>query len=219
MIFVHDLSLARKYPLANQQRLKRKNRWQMAEPLNDAFIDSLFSRDQAAWGALYDAHVHEIYAFVKHLLEGDRGSTDDVNQDVWLQAISSIHKFDHHRGELRDWLFGIARRRVAVHFRKRLYSGTSSLSEELDGLDLADNALLLPEEIMGRVERDRLVQAAFVAIPEVHRHVLSQKYVYGQSVQEIAVAMQLSAKAVESLLWRARGRLRAMLGSHFASVT
>jgi RNA polymerase sigma-70 factor (ECF subfamily) len=187
----------------------------MAEPVDDAFIDSLLRCDQAAWGALYDAHVREIYAFVNHLLEGDRGSTDDVNQDVWLQAMSSIGKFDNHRGELRDWLFGIARRRVAFHFRKRLASAAVSLSNCPSELALADGELLLPEEVMERLERKHLVQAAFIAIPEVHRHVLYQKYVHGHSVQEIAAAMQLTVKAVESLLWRARGRLRSLLGSYF----
>jgi RNA polymerase sigma factor (sigma-70 family) len=187
----------------------------MAESLNDAFIDSLLRRDRAAWGALYDAHLHEIYSFVHHLLEGDRGSTDDVNQDVWLQAMSCIDTFDHNRGELRDWLFGIARRRVALHFRRRLVSPTLSLNDGASDLALADDGLLLPEEMMEQVERNRLVQAAFIAIPEVHRHVLSQKYIHGLSVHEIAVAMQLTGKAVESLLWRARGRLWTLLGSHF----
>ncbi len=78
----------------------------------------LARRDRAAWGALYDAHLNEIYAFVSHLLESDGKACEDLNQEIWLQAISSIKGFDPARGELRDWLFGIARLQVAQHFRR-----------------------------------------------------------------------------------------------------
>jgi RNA polymerase sigma-70 factor (ECF subfamily) len=179
----------------------------------DAFIQALARRDRAAWRALYDAHLNEIYAFVSHLLEADRKSCEDLNQEVWLQAISCIKAFDPARGELRDWLFGIARLQVAQHFR-RLTSGF--VSENAESIELADNALLLPQEVMERVERLQLVRAALTAIPLSHQVVLQQKYVDGRSVQEIATAMKTTAKAVESSLSRARMRLRTLLGPYFA---
>ena len=58
---------------------------------------------------MYDAHLNEIYAFVSHLLEADRKSCEDLNQEVWLQAISCIKAFDPARGE---------RARLAVRHRK-----------------------------------------------------------------------------------------------------
>jgi RNA polymerase sigma factor (sigma-70 family) len=180
---------------------------------HDAFIEALARRDRAAWGALYDAHLNEIYAFVSHLLESDRKACEDLNQEVWLQAISSIKGFDPARGELRDWLFGIARLQVAQHFRRL---SSAFVSENAESIELADNALLLPQEVMERVERLQLVRAAMTAIPQSHQLVLRQKYVDGRSVQEIATAMKTTAKAVESSLSRARMRLRMLLGPYFA---
>jgi RNA polymerase sigma factor (sigma-70 family) len=190
----------------------------MAASLHDAFLEALARRDRAAWGALYDAHLHEIYAFVSHLMQGDRSSCEDLNQEVWLQAISCIERFDPDKGELRDWLFGIARRRVALHFRRLTVANASLVGDFADEIELADNALLLPAEIMERVERLQLVRAAFTAIPQSHQHVLREKYIDGRSVQEIAAAMKTTAKAVESLLSRARGGLRALLGPYFVPV-
>jgi len=186
----------------------------MAASPHDPFIAAVARRDRGAWGALYDAHLHEIYAFVSHLMEGDRSSCEDLNQEVWLQAIASIERFDPEKGELRDWLFGIARRRVALHFR-RLSSSNVAFAEDLTATEPADDTLLLPQEVMERVERVRLVRAAFTAIPHSHQLVLRQKYIDGRSVQEIAIAMKTTAKAVESLLSRARGRLRTLLGPYF----
>jgi RNA polymerase sigma-70 factor, ECF subfamily len=183
---------------------------------HDAFLEAVARRDRAAWGALYDAHLHEIYAFVSHLMAGDRSSRDDLNQEVWLQAIGSIETFDAAKGELRDWLFGIARRRVALHFR-RLANASVPLTDVTGWVDPADTTLLLPQEVMERLERVRLVRAAFTAIPQSHQRVLKQKYIDGRSVQEIAEATKTTAKAVESMLSRARERLRVLLGPYFAS--
>ena len=183
---------------------------------NDAFLDAVARRYRAAWGALYDAHVHEIYGFVSHLMGGDRSSCDDLTQEVWLQAIGCVARFDPGKGELRDWLFGIARRQVALHFR-RLSTANVSLPDALGPeLEPADDALLLPQDVMEQVERRQLVRAAFTTIPMTHQHVLRQKYIDGQSVHEIAATMKTTAKAVESHLSRARARLRTLLGPYFA---
>jgi RNA polymerase sigma-70 factor, ECF subfamily len=190
----------------------------MPSPSQDAFLQALVRRDRAAWGAFYDAHLREIYSFVNHLMDGDRASCEDVNQDVWLQAISCIDKFDPRRGELRDWLFGIARLRVALHFRRLSNSSVVFVEDLTDSVPLTDSALLLPAEVMERVERRQLVRAALTAIPHSHRLVLQQKYIDGRSVQEIATAMRTTAKAVESLLSRGRERMRVLLGPYFGPV-
>ncbi len=183
---------------------------------HDAFIEALARRDRAAWGALYDAHLNEIFSFVHHLLEGDRKACEDLNQEVWLQAISSIRGFDPGRGELRDWLFGIARLQVALHFRRLSTANESVVVDSSESIELADTALLLPQEVMERLERSQLVRAALTAIPQSHQIVLRQKYIDGRTVQEIATAMKMTAKAVESSLSRARSRLRTLLGPYFA---
>jgi RNA polymerase sigma-70 factor (ECF subfamily) len=184
---------------------------------DDAFLDAVGRRDRAAWGALYDAHLHEIYAFVSHLMQGDRSSCDDLTQDVWLQAMACIEKFDGRKGELRDWLFGIARRRVALHFRRLSASSVSRAEDLTEALEPADDDLLLPQEVMEQFERMQLVRAAFTTIPQTHQHVLRQKYIDGHSIQEIATAMRTTAKAVESQLSRARARLRTLLGPYLAT--
>ncbi len=183
---------------------------------HDPFLDAVARRDRAAWGAFYDAHVHEIYAFVKHLMEGDRSSCQEVTQEVWLQAISCIGNFDPQKGDLRDWLFGIARRQVALHFRRLTNSTVSLAGDLIEDFEPADNSLLLPQETMERLEGCQLLRAAFTTIPQTQQSVLHQKYIDGRSVQEIAAAMKTTAKAVESQLSRARARLRTLLGPYFA---
>jgi RNA polymerase sigma-70 factor (ECF subfamily) len=69
------------------------------------------------------------------------------------------------------------------------------------------------------VERADMVRAALLCLDDDRRRVLLDKYAEGLSVAEIAARTGRSAKAVESLLSRARAQLRALLQPYFSSPT
>ena len=178
--------------------------------------ESLQNRDAAAWDEFYEEHVRELYGFVFRLVRGDPQTAADVFQDTWLDAVSHIGQFDPKRGELRSWLFGIARRRVARHWRQRLARGDMAAAacaeipvEALDGA-------VVPDDVIEHLEQAAVVQAALLALPPERRQVLVDKYVEELSVNQIAARTGKSPKAVESLLSRAREQFRALLRWYFS---
>ena len=180
---------------------------------------SLQDRDAAAWDEFYEERSRELYGFVFPLVRGDTQAVADVFQDTWLDAISHIGQFDPQRGELRAWLFGIARRRVALHWRKRLArSGTAVAAradipvEDLDGA-------VVPDDVIEHLEQAAVVQASLLALPPERRQVLVDKYVDELSVAQIAARTGKSSKAVESLLSRARGQFRTLLHWYFSDTS
>jgi len=180
---------------------------------------SLQDRDAAAWDECYEERSRELYGFVFPLVRGDTQAVADVFQDTWLDAISHIGQFDPQRGELRSWLFGIARRRVALHWRKRLArSGTAVAAradipvEDLDGA-------VVPDDVIEHLEQAAVVQASLLALPPERRQVLVDKYVDELSVAQIAARTGKSSKAVESLLSRARGQFRTLLHWYFSDTS
>lgn len=178
--------------------------------------EALRRRDASAWDELYRRHFGEVYGFLFRLASGDRPAADDLFQETWLEAIDGIEQYDPLRGELRAWLFGIARRQAALYWRRRLgrqqVVGTESWQHTADGA-------LLPDEAMEQLERGEAVQAALLLLSEDRRRVLTEKYVAGLSVAEIAAKSSKSAKSVESLLSRARDELRLLLNWHFSDMT
>jgi RNA polymerase sigma-70 factor, ECF subfamily len=168
-------------------------------------IRAMSQRDPSAWATMYDRHVHDLFGVVYHLLGGERGSAEDVNQEVWLVAIEQFDNFDPGRGEFRDWLLGIARHRAMRHHRG---VATHVPDSSVDG----PSPSLAPPEQMEEVERADVVRAALLCLHEDYRRVLLEKYVAGITVAEIAERIGRSAKALESLLSRARAQLRDLLG-------
>ena len=184
----------------------------MADDEQSSLITVLKGRDRSAWSAAVDRHLREVYGFVFHLVRGDRTVAEDLNQETWLEALDGIDQCDATRGSFRNWLFGIARRRVALYYRRRALAGnpTSLIDQFGEAAEWGDISVL-PEDVLEQVEQRSVVRAAILLLPDDRREVLLWKYVEGLSVETIAIRMGRTAKAVESLLSRAREQVRGLL--------
>lgn len=185
----------------------------MATDDQSSLITALKQRDRSAWSAAVERHLREVYGFVFHLVGGDRAVAEDLNQETWLEALDGIDQCDATRGSFRNWLFGIARKRVALHYRRRALAGNpTSLSDQFGEVAELGDISVLPKDVLEQVERVSVVRAAMLLLPDDRREVLHWKYVEGLSVETIAIRLGRTAKAVESLLSRAREQVRGLLG-------
>jgi RNA polymerase sigma-70 factor, ECF subfamily len=187
----------------------------VADDEQSSLIEALNGRDRSAWSAAVDRHLHEVYGFVFHLVGDNRTVAEDLNQETWLEAMDGIDQCDAAWGSFRNWLFGIARRRVALYYRRRALAGNRmSLRDPFGDAAELEDISVLPEDVLEQVERASVVRAAMLVLPDDRREVLLWKYVEGLSVETIAIRMGRTAKAVESLLTRAREQMRGLLGGY-----
>ena len=123
----------------------------MANDADRSLVLELQLRNSEAWARAYDNHASDVFAFIVHLLHADRAAAEEIHQNTWLAALSGIAGLDPERGELRGWFFGIARRQVALHFRRL---GQSRLEASDDNARTAlDDDSLLPLDVIGVMER------------------------------------------------------------------
>src|SRR3990172_3850867 len=187
----------------------------MATDDQSSLITVLKQRDRSTWSAAVDRHLHEVYGFVFDLVGGDRAVAEDLNQETWLEALNGIDQCDATRGSFRNWLFGIARKRVALHYRRRALAGNpTSLSDQFGEAAELGEVSVLPKDVLEQVELRAVVRAAVLVLPDDRRKALIWKYVEGLSVETIAIRLGRTAKAVESLLSRAREQMRGLLGGY-----
>ena len=163
--------------------------------------------DRDAWDALYSATCRRTYRVLYHLTTAKQNVLEELNQEVWLSAIQSIDRFDATRGTAADWVLGIARHK-GLTFLRRQYTnrvvcvgGSNNLPES----SVRDNDQLMADE------RTALLRASLESLPENWQYVLRQKYQSGLTVREIADLTESTQKAIESILSRARQRLRHLM--------
>lgn len=164
----------------------------------------LRQRDEVTWNALYSAMCRRTYRLLAQVTRASAAVVEELNQEVWVSAMESVEKLDAQRGSAQDWILGIARFKGLTYLRKQYASRTVCVgsAEDLPEADGTD------ERTQETAERQARLDAAILFLPEHWRLVLRQKYLLGLSVKRIAELMGSSPKSVESILSRARQRLR-----------
>jgi RNA polymerase sigma factor (sigma-70 family) len=156
------------------------------------------------------------YRFVQ-----DRETAKDLTQEVFLEVYQSLPSF---RGEaaLSTWIYRIAVTRSLNHLKaakrkKRFAFLTSLFGEEQETITVAADPGDDPAAILENKERARILHDALGALPETQRVAFTLSKVDGMSYQEIALVMNVSIPSVESLIHRARVRLRGLLMDYYRS--
>jgi RNA polymerase sigma-70 factor, ECF subfamily len=159
---------------------------------------AVLAGDEAAWRSWYEGEYAGLYAYVLWRCAGLRDHADDVVQETWLTAVRRIRRFDPAQGSFAGWLRGIAGNVLSNHFRRHQRRRAQPLNGQLPAPDTDRHR---------RDQAERIAQA-LSRLPPRYEEVLRGKYVDGLSVADIATASGQSAKAVESLLTRARQAFR-----------
>src|SRR6185503_1932886 len=82
-------------------------------------VAAILRKDRKATARFVAEHSDYVYAYVRHRLAPRADLVDDVVQDVFLAALSSLSSFLGN-APLRSWLLGIARHKVETYYRQRL---------------------------------------------------------------------------------------------------
>ncbi|MEZ4460534.1 MAG: RNA polymerase sigma factor [bacterium] len=170
---------------------------------DEGLIQRFAAGDEAAFHAFFALHDPSLRRYVRSMVSSG-AVVDDILQETWMAVLSAAESFQP--GNARGWLFSIARRHTARHFRKR--AGEPSQMETLETLGLNAG--------WGQSFGDDLAAAhdlrkALAHLDEDTREILVLRDVEGFTNEEAAEALGLSLPATKSRLHRARLALMAEL--------
>lgn len=158
---------------------------------------------ETALAALVAEHGGAVYGYVFRRT-GQRERTQDLVQEIFLRAWRKADTFDPGRGEMRGWLFGIARN-VVIDAARADAARPSTVSDEAM---LA--SLVAPEDVEGALDQ-WLMADALDRLSSVHRQVLVQLYYRRLSVAEAAAESGVPPGTVKSRSTYALRSLRLVL--------
>ena len=164
---------------------------------------------------VYDRHARMVFNLCLNYLQ-NRQDAEEVTQDVFVKVHDGMSEF---RGEaaLRTWIYRIAinscldRLKAAKREKRsvwRMLGFTSDGTERIAGSNFDHPGV--------RMEQREATERIFEHInklPPQQKAALVLKTMEGLSQNEVAEVMGTSAKAVESLLSRARQQLKKDIGN------
>jgi RNA polymerase sigma-70 factor (ECF subfamily) len=163
-----------------------------------------------------DAVLQPLYRFCLYRVGNNRHLCEEVVQETLVRAIRDLGQYQPERAgnNVFPWLTGLARNEIQRALR--LQKATVSLEAlwlrvDRELLDLYERleAAPLEDDVLVREETRELVNATMSQLPSRYREALEAKYLSGKSVHDLAALWDMTDKAVESLLTRARKAFKA----------
>jgi RNA polymerase sigma-70 factor, ECF subfamily len=174
-----------------------------------ALVARAVNRDQAAFGALYERFVLQIFQYL-YYRTGDRSVAEDLTEEVFFTAWRALESFRWQGRPFVAWLYGLAHNTNIERLpRGRL---PRSFPGEAPDLAIAD-----PAEAAGferTVDQDVLRDAISRLSPD-QQQVIILRFGGGLDTAEIAALMGQDAGDVRLLQMRALQRLRQLLAQDF----
>ncbi len=154
------------------------------------------------FGELFDAYYQRIYAYAYRRVQR-QDVAEDIAACTFEDALRGIRRMQWRGKPALAWLYRIASRRVADHYRE--IKNTVELDPELVAF-VPDGKGLIEQ-----VDRLAMVQAALARLAASDREIIRLVYLDEVETADIATMLNCSANNVYVRLHRALKRLKAVL--------
>lgn len=162
---------------------------------------------------LVEKYQHMVFSTCYNFLK-NREDAEDVAQEVFVEIYRSREKF---RGDsaLSTWIYKISVNRSMDHIRKRnrkkrsLFAFKSVENEEMERL--SNKEYSNPYQEIEEKEKRIIIESAINKLPERQRVAFTLAKVEGIKQDKVAEIMETTVGSVESLLIRAKKKLKELL--------
>ena len=165
------------------------------------FINDLRRRKPAAQQRLLADYGPMVFRIVVRMV-GQAEDAEEVYQDVFVKALTSISTFDERKASLATWLSRIAYNESVNHMRRN----------RMDFVLLDDNEMEtavedIPSDYHDDEQAVLLLEQAMALLPTTEQMLLSLFYYENRSLQEIAYITDSKPTTIGSRLSRIRKKL------------
>ncbi len=146
----------------------------------------------------YEEYFDRVYNYARHRT-GSATRADEIAADTFHRALKAWSSFDLKKGDRRSWLFAIAFRATADHYR-------SQTRRRWLTLGLAPEPIELPP-----YQQDEKQQRLFEVLSQLsdqQREIVSLKFYAGMKNRAIAEILGLTESNVAVILYRSVRRMR-----------
>lgn len=179
-----------------------------AGPQDDeaALVQAAATGDGSAFRRLVAPELGRLHSVAYRMLQ-DAAEAEDVVQDALTRAWSTIPRWRAGEARYGTWLHRVVVNAALDRLRGRKVRQHAPLDEAMEVSDGAPD----PMQVLSDAQRLKAMRQAIAELPERQRVALILATASGMPQGEIAITMEITVGAVESLLVRAKRNLAARL--------
>lgn len=179
-----------------------------ADPVSDeVLLVAVADGDRSAFAALYDRFARTVYGVALAVIR-DPSMSEEVAQEVFVEAWRIAARFDADRGSARVWLTTMAHRRAIDRVRSERSS--RDRTDRIGRRDLPNPYDDVTERVELAHEHDQ-VRAALAALTDRQRQVVELAYYQGHTYREVAEILDIPLGTIKTRMRDGLIRLRAAL--------
>ena len=178
-----------------------------ARTIDAALTARIASQDPSALSQAIGDRFPAVFAVARRMVGSD-ADAEDIAQDVFLRLWRKPPDLSEGKATLATWLYRVTANRCIDWLRRK----RPGPLEEANDAPASDPE---PDVVTAGLQVARCVDQALQQLPDRQRLALTLTYYQGLTNIEAAEVMETSVDALESLLSRARRRLRKDLESEW----
>jgi RNA polymerase sigma factor (sigma-70 family) len=175
---------------------------------DNALMLQVKSGDLDKMALLFQRYHRQLYGFLFYQC-GDRQSSEDMVQNVFLRMLVSRHTFTGN-GEFRTWIYHLARNVLKDYFSK-----TKRRAEQYDisAYEETINSGMSPDEALDKKIQLRLLNKAMSGLNAEDREILALSRFHEMKYAEIAEIMDINVGTVKVRVHRVMNHLKEIFSN------
>jgi len=172
-------------------------------------LEEKVKEDPGAFAQLYERNYDRIFNYILYST-GDVEASLDLTSETFFKALRALDRYDRHKGTFTAWLYAIASREVAMHFRRlgRIRRHTASrLSFTVEAEEIRRG---IPSEDVEDTRRELercedflVISPLLRALAPRYREVIFLKFFEDRPLEEIAAMLGRPVGTVKAQCHRA----------------
>ncbi len=180
----------------------------LSKKSDEELLELIIKKDHPAFAELVNRYTKKFYS-VSYRILGNRIDSEDMVQDAFLKIWDAPELWDKkQKTKFTTWFYRVLINQCLDHKRKKGYRNHDEYEEESTGERTTG-------KIMEEQSRNKLVNKYILELPEKQQIALNLCYYENLTRQEAGEIMELTSKGVQSLVSRAKDKLKKKLKVYY----
>lgn len=192
-----------------------KNSKDLTKLSDNEIVKLVVAKNQRAYQELMRRYQMKLYSYLRRLIR-NKEESEDLLQGVFMKVYRNIKSFDTRR-KFSSWIYRIAHNEAVNFLKKRSkkhFVSIEDIQSAKDKLEMTDTRKNPIDSWIAK-ELKKEMQEALEKISPKYKEVLTLRYYYDKSYEEMSEALEKPVNTVGTLLNRAKKKLMEIMGKRW----